>query len=149
MSNETKLRIAVLLVYGGIIAIMGFTGAGIFLVLAFVFGLIAYLAIGRWEKLHYYGRLLTDLYVYSETPDDRTLLLRADEHRHWLEKAGNQSGVQVHIIPYRDKDNPTESWEEYQTRKAEIIRQCETARHNFIEEAEGREFYLRQVHQQL
>ncbi len=52
------------------------------------------------------------------------------------------------IIPYRDKNNPLESWEEYIIRRKEEQNADMIVRDNEIERKKGRDFFLSEVHQQ-
>jgi len=111
--------------------------------------IIIYLLYDYRKKIKWYGLRLLNIYEFSENETDRFVYKRAKEHKDWLIKSGNEKDVQVVIILFRDKDNPTESWEEYQERKAVLIRVLEIERHNKIQDDENREYYLREVHGQV
>jgi hypothetical protein len=99
-------------------------------------------------KVKQYGQRLRNFYVFSEYPDDRTLVVRAKDHQRWIERSRNESGVKAVIIPYRDKNNPLESWEEYLVRRKEEQNADMIVRDNEIERKKGRDFFLSEVHQQ-
>ena len=102
-----------------------------------------------------YGKQLRHLYEHSLYENDLEVRKRALEHEKWLERSGNESGVKVRIILYRDKVNPLETWEEFKERlhaemKADMILRDEAieAMKNTKEKRTGREFYLEEVHGQ-
>ena len=119
------------------------------LVVAFLLAVYAVYSLLTFKmKVKQYGQRLRNFYVFSEYPDDRTLVLRKKDHERWIERSGNQSGVKVVIIPYQDKDNPLESWEEYLVRRKEEQEADMIIRDNEIERKKGRDFFLSEVHQQ-
>ncbi len=119
------------------------------LVVAFLLAVYAVYSLVQFKiNVKQYGQRLRNFYVFSDYPDDRTLVLRKKDHERWIERSGNQSGVKVIIIPYRDKNNPLESWEEYLVRRKEEQEADMIVRDNEIERKKGRDFFLSEVHQQ-
>lgn len=137
----------------GLSGLLMVTKGIIFTVYFFTIGVptISILALLLWYRhtIKWYGRRLLNIYVFSENENDKHVYKRAKKHRKWLEKSGNEKDVQVVIILFRDKDNPTESWDEYQVRKVERIKILEIERHNDIQNGENREYYLKEVHGQV
>lgn len=141
---------------------LGWIFAGFFLVLVYAGGVW----IGHALEIRRHRRQVDNIYVWSASPDDRTVLRRARHHSKYLRLAGNYvdekgkkhgNGVQVVPIIFQDSmsgkytEAPAETWEEFQDRKDLIMRKDRIARRLAIDtgDPEMRRYYERVVLRQI
>lgn len=141
---------------------IGWIFVGAFLVMVYVVGVW----IGHLLEIRRHRRQVDNIYVWSTSPEDRTVLKRARYHSKYLHLAGNYvdekgakhgNGVQVIPIIFRDSmsgkyhDAPAETWDEFQERKDLIIRTDTIARRLAIDTGDPnmRRYYERVVLRQL
>lgn len=121
------------------------------LFLAFATLVVVAIITGKYlAKRAYYARLLIDIIESCKSLEDEEVIQRVEQHRWWIEHAGNQSGVRVHYLLFQDEDHPSESWEAYKNErlpayKTYILKSC----HKRILNEYGEEFYHKYVHHQL
>lgn len=111
---------------------------------------VAFLIWRRYQtvkKLKEYGRRIENIYVLSLRPGDRSVMRRVAKERDWLERSGNRLGVQVIPIFFKDAENVTESWEEFQERAEMEIADDRRRRHTSFSETD-RSWYIRYHHRQ-
>lgn len=111
-------------------------------------GMTWYFKVYLRTKIKRYGRRLENFYEWQRTPTDKEVILRAEEHRKWIQLSGNKMGVKVLTIIFQDAHNPSETWTEYLDRVSATIANDRILRHTEIESSQGREYYLREMHGQ-
>lgn len=87
------------------------------------------IAWGHKQELKRYAIQRENFYVSSLYPGDRSVHNRADYHRDMLEESGNQLGVKVHEIYFRDASFESETWEEFEKRRDSFILEDTKKRH--------------------
>lgn len=122
--------------------------------ICFVGTIVVWLFLYQYVELWFYNQTLkryarkkNNIYVYSEHPHDKTVYLRAKAHRKLLQESGNKLDVNVYEIYYRDAVNPDESWEQYEYRRDEFIRNDRYNRHQHLNSAQ-RSWYVRHMLEQ-
>jgi hypothetical protein len=107
-----------------------------------------YLRLNYRRKLRHYGKRLENIYEWQQSPTDKRVVVRAQEHEEWVKLSGNKMGIRVITLFFQDAHNPSETWEEYTDRVAATIANDRILRHQEIERSQGRDYYLREMHGQ-
>jgi len=98
------------------------------------------IAWGHKQELKVYAVRRENFYEVSLYPGDRSVHNRAERHRKLLEESGNQLGVIVHEIYYRDAGHEEENWEAFVLRRNKFILDDTKKRHIKINN-QDREWY--------
>ncbi len=109
---------------------------------------VLYLRLNYRRKLRHYGKRLENIYEWQQSPTDKRVVVRAQEHEAWIKLSGNKMGIRVITLFFQDAHNPSETWEEYTDRVVATIANDRTLRHQEIEHSQGRDYYLREMHGQ-
>lgn len=141
---------------------LGWIFAGFFLATIYAAGVWVNHAL----EIRRHRRQVDNIYVWSTSPDDRTVLKRARYHEKYLRLAANYvdekgkkhgNGVQVVPVIFQDSmsgkyfEAPAETWEEFEERKDLIIRKDKIARRLAIDtgDPEMRRYYERVILRQV
>jgi hypothetical protein len=93
----------------------------------------------------YYARLIDNEYIYSFSPTDNTVLERAQKASWWISHVGNEIGVQVQVIMFRDSKHVLETWEDYELRVNEEIKASTKKWYKKIVLKYGQDYFNREV----
>jgi hypothetical protein len=89
-----------------------------------------------------------NIYITSQTPNDDSVLIRSRLWREVLEIANNHSGVQVILIVFRLGADCNETWEEYESRRYNIIYADRQTRHHYLHKADEDRYFTHVLKQQ-
>lgn len=127
--------------------IMGLAAGAVISFGAMYFATINIKAWIERARLECYGSRLENIYEVSHWPKDNQVYQRAQMHREWLEKSGNQNNVMVHELIFREGEFVNETIEQYQERVQLFIQDDRARRHRFFRDAD-RVLYLKHMKDQ-
>lgn len=117
-----------------------------------VLAVIVIYLLYKWAEIKYilsqYERCLENIYERSLHENDDQVRARVEQHEEWLRRSENPYGVEVVYTLFRDKDNPLETWEEYEARDLAKRKEDMRKRHNTIITKYKRVNYMEQIHGQ-
>lgn len=92
----------------------------------------------NWQ-LPAYARRTENIYVVSETVNDKDIWLRADQERSLLKLSGNKLNVRVVVIAYQFPEvNRNEDWETFTLRKETEVDADRVKRHHELRTFTGK-----------
>lgn len=99
------------------------------------------------EMKRFYASRVWGFIEHTRGPGDDEELIRAQDHRDWLERVGNDLDVPVDTIIFRE-DRPNEQWEDYLVRLGEETAKLKEKRDRELQKAVSSERVSR-VHGKL